>query len=86
MSKLILIAAGATATLSLGACSYNDQYNNQGYNAAGTDYNAAGENYAGNAAGYAADNNAANYANTADNMTNATGNTGAANTVTNNGY
>ena len=87
MSKLILIAACATSTLTLGACNYNESYNNQAYDAANADYNAADANYAGNADYNATDYNAVNAANTADNMPNGADNTaGDANAVTNNGY
>ncbi|HEY6662134.1 MAG TPA: hypothetical protein VIZ66_04340 [Sphingomicrobium sp.] len=89
MSKLKLIGAGGMAVLLLGACSYNDDYNNQAYNASNADYNAEGANYAGNEADYnaPADYNGVNAANTSENMTNAVDNTaGNANAVTNNGY
>jgi hypothetical protein len=83
MPKPVLIAACAAAALSLGACNYNKEYNNeQAYNAAGTDYN-EGTSYGGNAAGYdnGTEYNAANAANTADNYANTAGN--AANTAEN---
>jgi hypothetical protein len=86
MSKLFLIAA--TAVLGLGACNYNEEYNNQAYNAGNADYSAEGANYSGNEAGYNAsgDYNAVNAANTTENMGNATGNAAGNNAVTNNGY
>lgn len=86
MSKSILIAACGTAFFSLCACNYNEDYNNQAYNAEGTDYNAEGTNYEAPAGGYdnTTDYNATNqaYGNEAAN----TATNESVNTVTNNAY
>ena len=82
-----ILAACAMAALGVGACSYDEDYNEQGYNAANADYNAEEANYADNAANYsnATDYNATNAANAADNMAN-TADNATANVATNNSY
>jgi hypothetical protein len=82
MTKSILIAGCAGAVLTLAACNYNKNYNNEAAN-----YGEA--NYSENAAGYgnATEYNATNetYGNETANMPGNVANN-SANTVTNNGY
>jgi hypothetical protein len=82
MTRSILAATCLVAALGLAACNYNEEYNNQAYNAEGADY-------AGNADYNAtADYNAVNAANAADNAANTTANAMNAtnNMVANNSY
>jgi hypothetical protein len=80
MSKSILIGACGTAFLSLCACNYNEDYNNQAYNAEGTSYEAPAGEYDNTT-----DYNATNQAYEGNDMAgNAAANVG--NAVVNNSY